>query len=105
MARNLHGSFYYGSNVLWQKLVPPTTTRQYLLNRLGANITSLGVDYLLTKVPYGYAFQHEEFHRSVMSVRGIYSYDEVWEFGKGFDIAVTGVRDEDLIRLKKRPTC
>ena len=36
-----------------------------------------------------------------MSTRGIYSYDEVWKFGKGFDIAVTRVKDEDLIYLKE----
>jgi len=51
----------------------------------------LGTDYLAIKLPYGYAFQHEEFHRAVMSTRHIYSYDEVWNFGKGLDIAVTGV--------------
>ncbi|OBX25124.1 hypothetical protein A9996_11505 [Gelidibacter algens] len=101
MARNLHGTFYYGHNILWNKLLKPTTTKRYVKNRIFANISSLATDYLLTKLPYGYAYQHEEFHRSVMAVRGIYSYDEVWEFGKGFDIAVTRVKDEDLINLKK----
>ena len=36
-----------------------------------------------------------------MTARHIYSYDEVWDFGKGLDIAVTNVKDEDLIYLKK----
>lgn len=101
MARNLHGSLYYGHNVLWNKLIKPTNTKKYILNRVLANVTALGTDYLAIKLPYGYAFQHEEFHRSVMSTRHIYSYDEVWKFGKGLDIAVTGVKDEDLIYLKK----
>jgi len=101
MSHNLHGTLYYANNLLWYKWMRPTTTKRYILNRLLANITALGTDYLATKLPYGYAFQHEEFHRSVMSVRGIYSYDEVWKFGKGFDIAVTSVKDEDLIYLKK----
>ena len=100
MARNLHGSLYLGHNVLWNKLIEPNTTKRYLLNRLLANITALGTDYLAIKLPYGFAFQHEEFHRAVMSSRHIYSYDEVWKFGKGLDIAVTGVRDEDLVYLK-----
>lgn len=101
MARNLHGSLYYGHNVLWNKLIEPGTTKCYLLNRLLANITALGTDYLAIKLPYGYAFQHEEFHRAVMSSRHIYSYDEVWKFGRGLDIAVTNVRDEDLVYLKR----
>ncbi|MFT4019733.1 MAG: hypothetical protein QM668_22405 [Agriterribacter sp.] len=101
MTRNLHGSLYYGHNILWHKLVKPTSTKKYLLNRLLANITALGTDYLAIKLPYGYAFLHEELHRSVMTARHMYSYDEVWDFGKGLDIAVTNVKDEDLIYLKK----
>ncbi len=100
MARNLHGSLYFGHNVLWNNLVEPKNTKKYILNRLVANVAALGTDYLAIKLPYGYAFQHEEFHRAVMSARHIYSYDEVWKFGKGLDIAVTNVKDEDLIYLK-----
>ena len=100
MARNLHGSLYYGHNVLWDELIEPINTKKYILNRLLANITALGTDYLAIKLPYGYAFQHEEFHRAVLSSRHIYSYDEVWKFGKGLDIAVTSVKDEDLVYLK-----
>lgn len=101
MTRNLHGSLYYVNNILWNKWIKPTNTKKYILNRLLANVTALGTDYLALKLPYGYAFQHEEFHRAVMAARHIYSYDEVWNFGKGLDIAVTRVNDEDLIRLKK----
>lgn len=101
MARNLHGSLYYGHNVLWNQLLKPTSTKRYILNRVLANVTALGTDYLAIKLPYGYAFQHEEFHRSVMTSRHIYSYDEVWDFGKGLDIAVTHVKDEDLVYLKR----
>ncbi len=102
MTRNLHGSLYYGHNLLWQKWMAPTNTKKYVMNRLFANITALATDYLAIKLPYGYAFQHEEFHRSVMAVHGIYSYDEVWKFEKGFDIAVTGVMDQDLVFLKDK---
>lgn len=100
MARNLHGSLYYGHNVLWNRLIEPVNTKKYLLNRLVANIAALGTDYLAIKLPYGFAYQHEEFHRAVMSSRHIYSFDEVWKFGKGLDIAVTHVKDEDLVYLK-----
>lgn len=101
MTRNLHGSLYYGHNLLWNAVLKPTNTKKYILNRILANVTALSTDYLAIKLPYGYAFQHEEFHRSVMATRHIYSYDEVWKFGKGLDIAVTNVKDEDLIYLKK----
>lgn len=102
LAAALHGGLYYGHNALWNKIMPVSkSTKHYILNRLFANITALGTDYLAIKLPYGYAFQHEEFHRSVMATRNIYSFDEVWKFGKGLDIAVTSVKDEDLIYLKQ----
>lgn len=100
MARNLHGSLYYGHNVIWNVVIEPNSTKRYILNRVVANIAALGTDYLAIKLPYGFAYQHEEFHRAVMSSRHIYSYDEVWKFGKGLDIAVTNVKDEDLVYLK-----
>lgn len=102
VARNLHGTFYYAHNALWYKLYKPTSTKRYILNRIFANITAAATDFLLIKSPFGFAYQHEEFHRSVMAVRGVYSYDEVWEFGKGFDIAVTHVSDENLSWLKRQ---
>ncbi len=102
VARNLHGTFYYAHNVLWYTLFKPTTARRYVFNRVFANITAAATDFLLIKSPFGFAYQHEEFHRSVMAVHGIYSYDEVWEFGKGFDIAVTHVYDENLSWLKRK---
>lgn len=101
MAHNLHGSLYYAHNALWQRLKKPRTTEGYVLNRLLANATALATDYLAIKLPYGYAFQHEEFHRAVMTARHIYSDDAVWDFGKGLDIAVTRVKDADLVYLKK----
>lgn len=102
MAHNLHGTAYYVNNQLWNKWIQPTTNRKYFWNRLAANLSGALADLLLTKLPYGYAYQHEEFHRSVLNVRGIYSFDEVWTFGKGLDIAVTNVKDEDLIYLKAK---
>lgn len=102
VTRNLHGTFYYAHNALWYKLYKPNSPKRYVLNRVFANLTAAATDFLLIKSPFGFAYQHEEFHRSVMVVRGIYSYDEVWEFGKGFDIAVTHVSDENLGWLKRQ---
>src|SRR6266480_212450 len=45
---------------------------------------------------------HEEWHRAVMGNRGIDSFNDVYRFKIGGDaIAVSHVRDEDLIRLKR----
>jgi hypothetical protein len=54
-----------------------------------------------TPIPPGDAWLHEEFHRSVLSHRGISSYNDVYNFDySGNSIAVSHVKDEDLIRLK-----
>lgn len=52
-------------------------------------------------LPLGDAWLHEEYHRAVMSSRGIGSFNEVYRFQLSPDaISVSHVRDEDLIRLK-----
>ena len=58
-------------------------------------------DALSAWVPLGDSWLHEEWHRAVMTRRGIHGYNEVYEFNV-FDetIAVSHVKDEDLIRLK-----
>lgn len=55
-----------------------------------------------TPLPPGDAWLHEEWHRAVLSNRGIDSYDDIYKFNfEGNSIAVSHVRDEDLIRLKR----
>jgi hypothetical protein len=52
-------------------------------------------------LPGGDAWVHEEFHRAVMGNRGIGSFDDVYRLNLAAStIAVSHVRDEDLIRLK-----
>lgn len=52
--------------------------------------------------PLGSAWLHEEWHRSVMSVRGIDSYNEVYDFELfGGTIRVSHVTDADLANLKR----
>lgn len=70
-------------------------------NRASATITALGFDILATWLPFGDAWIHEEWHRAVMGRRGIDSYNEVYDFNIFSEtIAVSDVRDEDLIFLK-----
>ena len=53
-------------------------------------------------LPFGDAWVHEEFHRAVMSNRRIDSFNDVYKIELSPEsIAVSHVRDEDLIRLKR----
>ena len=62
----------------------------------------MGEDLLMEWLPLGSAWMHEEWHRAVMSNRGIGSYNDVYNFPIGSSlIAVSHVTDEDLIRLKR----
>lgn len=64
---------------------------------------SLGLfDYLSVYVPPGHAWMHEEWHRAVLSRRGISSYNGVYHWDLGASaIAVDHVSDADLAELKR----
>lgn len=69
--------------------------------RFGGIALFAAVDFLTLSVPPFVAWQHEEWHRAVMSNRGIGSYNDVYNLDIFADvIAVSHVRDEDLVRLK-----
>ena len=54
-----------------------------------------------TYLPLGNTWLHEEYHRAVLSSRGIPSYDGIWDFNPDIDnISVYNVADEALIDLK-----
>jgi hypothetical protein len=58
-------------------------------------------DLLTVNVPPLLAWQHEEWHRAVMSNRGIASFDDIYRFQLFAElVSVSHVRDEDLVRLK-----
>jgi len=60
-------------------------------------------DYLYFYLPPGYAWLHEEWHRAVMGRRGISSYNDVYNFDLFAEsIAVSHVKDDDLVFLKAR---
>src|SRR6266480_38637 len=56
---------------------------------------------LILPLPFTDAWVHEEWHRAVLGRRGINSFDDVYRFRVTEAIAVSHVRDEDLIRLKR----
>jgi len=58
-------------------------------------------DFLSTWFPPGTSWLHEEWHRAVLGRRGIKSYNEVYDFDFFEEtIAVSEIKDEDLINLK-----
>ena len=62
----------------------------------------LGLDILYTYLPLGEAWMHEEYHRAVMSRRDIHSFNNVYKMNLLAEtIAVSHVKDEDLVRLKR----
>lgn len=59
-------------------------------------------DYFTLVLPFADAWLHEEFHRAVLGNRGIDSFNDVYRLDLGAEvIAVSHVRDEDLVRLKR----
>ncbi len=52
-------------------------------------------------LPLSYAWLHEEWHRAVLSRRGIDSYNDIYKLEASQTIAVSHVSDEDLIALKR----
>ncbi|HXI14037.1 MAG TPA: hypothetical protein VNM92_15545 [Thermoanaerobaculia bacterium] len=57
---------------------------------------------LVAPMPLSDVWLHEEFHRAVMSNRGIGSFNDVYKFAIGEDaIYVSRVKDDDLVRLKR----
>jgi hypothetical protein len=65
-------------------------------------VSLIAADTLMVYVPPADGWMHEEWHRAVMSRRGIDSYNDVYKIPIGASlINVSHVRDEDLVRLKR----
>ncbi len=87
---------------LWKKPLQNPTRWKLFFARLTTVSAIVGFDMLYNYIPPGYAWLHEEFHRAVMTNRGISSFNDVYNF-KLFasSIAVSHVADSDLVRLKR----
>lgn len=63
----------------------------------------LATDILMDYAPFGSSWQHEEWHRAVMSHRNISSFNEVYHLRPfASTIKVSRVSDEDLSRFKSQ---
>lgn len=62
----------------------------------------LGFDFMMTWFPLSDSWAHEEWHRAVMTRRGVDSHDDVYDLELFAEtIAVSQVRDGDLVRMKR----
>jgi hypothetical protein len=93
---DIYSAFHYGMRAFYDDVNMNTTLKEIIY--YGG--TALG-DFLLTYMPGGDGWLHEEFHRAVMSRYRVNSFNgmNLFPFGAEF-VSVSKVRDEDLIRFK-----
>jgi len=73
-------------------------TERSLWQKLGV----AAFDLLMPGRPFGTTWMHEEWHRSILTLRGIDSYNEVYDFKFFGGVAsLSHVRDADLAALKR----
>jgi hypothetical protein len=93
---DMYSGFHYGMRFFYDSVDMNTV----LKNIIYYGGTALG-DFLLTYMPGGDGWMHEEFHRAVMSRYRVNSFNGMNLFPIGADlVSVNKVRDEDLIRFK-----
>jgi hypothetical protein len=72
----------------------------FLKNTVYYGVLGLG-DFILTYLPGGTGWVHEEFHRAVMTRYGVNSFNDMNTFPIGQDaVSVNSIADEDLERFK-----
>lgn len=93
MSNNLYSSAHYGVKSLFRG----KTRFKTELNR---NLAALGFDIFSSYIPFGNAWLHEEYHRAVMTRRGVNSFNQIYTFPFGkATVSVNKVKDDDLILL------
>lgn len=93
MSNNLYSSAHWGI----KKLVK---TKSKFKKKLFTNAIAASFDLLTFYTPLGMGWLHEEYHRAVMTIREINSFNDMntFPFGKSF-VYVRKISDENLIRL------
>jgi hypothetical protein len=90
---------YQGMHLGLAKLVDPNA--QTWGRRLLGGLLIATADVLTASVPGFLGWQHEEWHRAVMSSHGISSFDDIYRLQLFAEVTnVSHVRDDDLVRLK-----
>lgn len=93
-------------SLLWSKDVYQFAHHQLeqtFAERRGWRLTTeIGFDIVMTWLPLGDSWLHEEWHRAVLGRRGIQSYNDVYNLPVFADaISVSHIGDADLMQLKQ----
>jgi hypothetical protein len=97
LTTDLYSSFHFGMKYFYDNS-NMNKTLKYIIHNLGI----VAGDLLMSWMPGGDGWLHEEYHRAVMSRYGINSFNGMNLFPIGAElIYVSNVKDEDLIRLKQ----
>ena len=98
VSTNVYSAFHFGMKRFYENSNIRKPFKSYIYS-LG---TAMG-NYLLFYLPGGEGWLHEEYHRAVMSRYGANSFNGMNLFPIGAEIvAVSRVKDEDLIRIKEK---
>jgi hypothetical protein len=90
-------SFYSAAHYGIEKLVK---MKDPVVRIILANTLIAGFDYFSSFIPFGLGWLHEEYHRAVMTKRGINSFNDINTFPIGSSsVAVSRIKDEELVRL------
>jgi hypothetical protein len=91
MSNNLYSSAHYGINSFIKG-------KNRFKTQLYRNLTAFGFGLVSGYIPFGNSWLHEEFHRAVMTRRGVNSFNKIYTFPFGnVTVSVNKVKDEDLI--------
>ena len=101
ISKSFHGAVNYSVHKLWHRRETNDPLRK-LINGSGEVFTSL-LSYIFTSyVPLGIGWAHEEFHRNSLTIRQVYSHDDIYRMNfLAGSISVNQVTDQDLITFKR----
>jgi hypothetical protein len=102
LSSDLYTGAHFGINKIF-KVTPETKRRDWTFGkRFLFALTLGGADFVLTYAPGFGGWEHEEYHRAVMSRFHVNSFNDMNKFPIGSElISVNHVLDEDLIRFKQ----
>lgn len=74
--------------------------RKIFKERRYSRFVAYAWDFLSMYLPFGTGWTHEEYHRAVMGLRGVSSFDEIWKMQLfGSTVSVSHETDEGMARL------
>ncbi|NJK97207.1 MAG: hypothetical protein HC905_21910 [Bacteroidales bacterium] len=95
---SLYSAAHFGIDRLFKVQPKYRDTKRKALHMASILLT----DYLITYMPGGDAWLHEEYHRAVLNDNNVSSFNGINKFPIGSEfVSVNDLKDENLIRFKK----